>query len=301
MKIAIFFSDGLIGNVTLNRLVPQMIDIGIEPILFRSRGSNIARAKIPELQELSYLETGLLQDVVESILQSMPTFHRETSKKLCLTTKKIIEKYNLEFHDVDDVNNAEFISYLMNDSGIIGGISVRFYPKFKPEIIKQLNNKGFLWNLHTGLLPKYKGVFIPYRSIENNEEFYGWTLHEIANDIDTGAIIATDKLPLNPNKPVLDTYLDMTDRGVAMIMGALLFYQKRGELKGIPQVMDKDSYFTYPVRAEMQRWNNRGIIFADDIVKVYTDLFTVAGTVQETALRDKLIIAINATKQSQVA
>jgi len=290
MKVGIFYSDGLIGNITLNKVVPQMIEAGIEPVLFRSRGPNIKRASIPELKALSFLETDLLKLVVEPTLSSF-----SYAENIFFTTPQLIINYNLEHHDVLDVNAPEFIRYINYSKDLTGAISIRFYPKFKFEIINALNKKGFLWNLHTGLLPKYKGVFIPYRAIENREKYFGWTLHEVASEIDTGDIIATDKLPLIKNQPVLNTYLDMTEKGSAMVMGALLFYKSRKTIPAKKQDVDIDSYFTYPTSNEMKQWNNQGIRFADDIVETYCDLFAVRGSKEENILRLRLSEFIEST------
>lgn len=295
MKIALFLSDGLIGHVTLNNIVPQILQLGIQPIIVKSRGPNIERAKIPELKELSFLETDLLTDVVEPVLDSLPV-HQEY-EGYCYTTRQLIDRYNIEYVETDDVNDHAFISELFDKRKVDGGISLRFYPIFKSDIIDRFNQNGFLWNMHTGLLPKYKGVFIPYHSIENNEKYYGWTLHQIARKIDTGDIIAIDKLPLDRHKPVLDTYLDMTEKGAAMIMGALMCYQKYGELKGLKQITDRESYFTYPMAQEMDKWNRDGIIFSNDIIETYVRYFTAPETVQETLLRNSLLEATAPAKQ----
>lgn len=284
MRIGIFFSDGVIANITLNNLIPQMIEIGMEPVLFKSHGPKVAHSKIPELNEISYLESGLLKDIVEPTMELLPD-----TKNKNLTTKQLVKKYNIDFQYVENVNDPDFINFITSEAGIHAGISIRFYPIFKKEIIDSLNKNGFLWNLHTGLLPKYKGVFIPYHCIENDEDFYGWTLHEVDYTIDTGPIIGTDKLPLDKTKPVLDTYLGMVNRGVAMTMGALLCYQKRRTINSIHQVMEKESYFTYPTQNEMKKWNRDGIAFSNNIIETYLHLYTEKGSYQEECLHKALI------------
>lgn len=292
MRVALFIRNGLIGNVALNILVPQMIQSGFEPILFNTGEPYYKKADNPELKEIGFLETVLLRDIVEPFLE-------ETEKvginynKICYTNKQLSKKYNIEYYEVKNVNNPEFIKQIIDDKKIIGSISIRILQIFGKDIIQAFENKGFMWNLHTGLLPKYKGVHIPYRAIENGEKTYGWTLHNIDNGVDTGSIIASDYLPLNSNKPILETYTDMSDKGVAMIMGALLFYNFRHQVPSKKQTSDFKSYFTYPTSEEMQRWNSKGIIFSSDIINTYTNLYSVAGTSQEKMLKLKLEDAVN--------
>lgn len=289
MRVALFTCRGLVAHITLNKIIPQMLDMGIEPVLFGRQDPDIERAKIPELKRISFLESGLLQNVVEPVLNDLPA-HRSPDK-LCYTVEQLVDWYGLQYEYIDKMNNSSFIDHLIDRKNITGAISIRYYHKFKPEIINRFNQNGFIWNMHTGLLPQYKGVHMPYRAIEKNEKYYGWTLHHVDENIDTGHIIATDKLPLDRNKPVLDTYLDMTEKGAAMIMGALMFYQKYGELKGLKQMTDHDSYFTYPTAQEMDKWDRDGIIFSNDIIETYVRYFTAPGTVQETLLRNSLLEA----------
>lgn len=284
MKVALFIRNGLVGNVALNALVPQMIEAGIQPVLYNTGEPYYKKADNPELKEVGYLETTLLKEVVEPLMMEIQGVSQGQGVDICYTNKQLAEKYNLDYVEVPDVNSLDFIETIKSDKELVGSISIRITQIFRADIIEAIIGKGFMWNLHTGLLPKYKGVHIPYRAIENNESHYGWTLHNIDSGVDTGEIIATDQLPLKKSKAVLDTYLDMTDKGTAMMMGALLFYKSHGTIPAKAQKTEQDSYFTYPTGVEMQKWNNQGIRFADDIVKTYCSLFTVQGSVEEGQL-----------------
>lgn len=288
MKVALFIRNGLVGNVVLNALVPQMIEIGIEPVLYNTGEPYYKKADNPELKEIGYLETTLLKEIVEPLLMGIQDVSNEDSAEICYTNKQLAKKYGLSYFEVPDVNSPDFIEEIENDKDLNGSISIRITQIFKENIINSIGSKGFMWNLHTGLLPKYKGVHIPYRAIENNESDYGWTLHNIDGGVDTGTIIATDKLPLDPNHTILDTYLGMSEKGTAMMMGALLFFKNRGNIRAKSQETDKESYFTYPSNAEMQKWNNQGIKFSENIVDTYCNLFATRGSVEEQNLREAL-------------
>lgn len=288
MKVALFIRNGLVGNVALNALIPQMIEAGIEPALYNTGEPYYKQADNPELKEVGYLETTLLKEVVEPFMREAQDVSKEQDDDICYTNKQLAQRYDLDYVEVPDVNSSDFIEVIESDKELVGSISIRITQIFREDIIKAINSKGFMWNLHTGLLPKYKGVHIPYRAIENSESHYGWTLHHIDSGVDTGAIIATDKLSLNPAKSILNTYLDMTEKGTAMMIGAMLFYKARGTIPAQTQTTDKESYFTYPTSAEMQRWSNQGVHFVDDIVETYCNLFTAKGSVEERQLRLRL-------------
>jgi len=286
MKIMIFIGDGVIGHVTLNRLIPDMMNMGVEPVIVKTQSSTLEKANIPELKALSFLESALLSNVVEPFLEKSNQDNKAAPLNLPLPL--LAQKYDLDVREISDVNSKEFIESVIADEEIIGGISTRSYPIFQKEIINVFNEKGFMWNLHTGLLPKYKGVFIPYHAIANGEQEYGWTLHEIVPDIDLGNIIATDTVPLDPNKPVLDTYLSMTDKGASMVMGALMHFKEKEFIPSKNQITMLDSYYTFPTAQEMASFDEKQIRFAGDIADTYAGLFTISGSLEETQLRQKI-------------
>lgn len=285
MKVMLFIGDGVIGHVTLNRLIPDMVSMGIEPVILRTKVPALKKANIAELKRISILESGLLTKVTEPLLN---TYQPDGIEPLNLTLPALVDKYGLEVRDVDNVNGAEFIASIVSDDGVNGAISLRSYPIFQPEIIGVFREKGFMWNLHTGLLPKYRGVFIPYHALANNEREYGWTLHEIASGIDLGDIIATDTVLLDPQKPILDTYLSMTDKGASMLVGALMHFQKHGSIPSTKQTEMLDSYYTFPTAQEMFEHDAKGIRFSDDIASTYMSLFAVKGSLKERILEERI-------------
>ncbi|HPD83345.1 MAG TPA: formyltransferase family protein [Alphaproteobacteria bacterium] len=285
MKVIIFIGDGVIGHVTLNKIIPDMLAIGIEPVILRTKPPALKKANIPELKSISFLESGILSECVEPLLDN---FQTNDSQPNNLTLSALAKKYQLHIETVEDVNRYDFLSSVLKDKEIKGAISIRSYPIFKPETIRVFKEKGFMWNLHTGLLPKYRGVFIPYHAIANKEKTYGWTLHEIASGIDLGAIIATDSIQLDKSKPILETYLSMSDKGASMVVGALMFFQKRGNIPSVKQTEMLDSYFTFPTAQKIKDLKNKGIRFANDIAETYARLFTIRGSLEENILINKI-------------
>jgi phosphoribosylglycinamide formyltransferase-1 len=52
------------------------------------------------------------------------------------------------------------------------------------------NFTGRLLNIHPSLLPKYPGLHTHRRSLENNDEFHGTSVHFVTEELDGGPVIA---------------------------------------------------------------------------------------------------------------
>ncbi len=90
-----------------------------------------------------------------------------------------------------------------------------------PQSIIDLPKHGVI-NLHSGLLPDYRGVMATFRAMQNTDVFMGSTLHFISDPgIDCGAIIATQRNPINYNKSYLYNVLSLYRSGCQQMVAAV--------------------------------------------------------------------------------
>ncbi len=277
-----------------------MRDLGYEPVIFRTVEPYNSRADIAELRYITFIDTDLLWDVVfrlERETEYSPTDNSRPITDLCYSHEKLAQLYKLDYEVINNVNALDFVKRIHGDKKIIGAYSIRNYQIFDNSIINAFKQKdgGFVWNMHTGLLPKYKGVYIPYHAIENAEKIYGWTLHDVERDIDAGNLLAIDWLTLDSKISVLSTYLNMIPKGTDMLKTVLWQYKKGKSLqeKQQPRSMSA-SYFTYPTSIQMQKHNRAGVIFAanDEIVDIYMRHYTLPETAHSKELEKRLKNAI---------
>lgn len=308
-RIALFVRNGLIGTLAVNRALPIIKNLGYEPIIFNTGEVYSSKGNIPELRKIGFLETGLLKKVVEPLAYEYGTLTYANDypiPNLNYTNKQLAELYGIDYEDVEDVNDSSFVKRIQDDKTIVGSNSIRILQIFHEPIINAFEEKdgGFIWNTHTGLLPKYKGLHSPFHALANNEQTYGWTIHRVVRPIDAGAIIATDWLPLDHKKPVLFTYLDMIPKGTEMFYTSLKAYKKYGTIKGRAQpVFMRDSYFSHPSNIQMRSLGNKGIRFCteEEAIQTYLTNFTLAGTEHAQAMTYKLKAAIEEFKQNEFA
>lgn len=93
-------------------------------------------------------------------------------------------------------------------------------------------------NFHYSYLPKYRGMNIPTWVIFNGEENTGVSWHYVNKDIDSGEIIAREKIKISEN----DKAIDIVKKG--MIIGRCLFE------KIIEKLLTGDSIDTVPNLSE---------------------------------------------------
>lgn len=275
-KVFLFVCHDVTGLVMLNGIVPAIKKMGLEPVIINTRNNRNRKFRNPTPAIVSACNVAALENIILPFMEE-----KNRPEALCLTYKQLAEKYSFSYRETTDVNAPEFIQDITADPDIIGAISIRFLQVFEPSIIEAFNKKGFMWNLHSGLLGKYKGLLLPYRAIENGEQEYGLTLHQVVPGIDEGGIIAKSALPLNASKPVMDLYLDTTEKAINMVTENINKLRKEKSLNIIPQYAKKmTTYYSNPTAQEFIRFVERGIFYIDPdfTIQRIADTFMFPGT-----------------------
>lgn len=294
-KILLFTRNGIIGHLILQKMLPALIDMGLSPILVNT-GEPESKGVPPckELKDIGFYETHLLKNITFPFLDELSeeTLSHETATSL----KNLSKLYKLEYFETGDFNQPYFVEFLSKRTDIIGGVSFRILTIFKQELIDLFHDKHwFMWNLHTGILPEYRGVHIPFRAMHNKEKYYGYTLHEIDRGIDTGNIIQIVKAPIDYTKPVLDGYLQHIDSGAEAIVHSVQAYMKDGSVPSQKQDTTKQNYYSFPTAADFAQYNQENIHFMrspNTIINMYLDYFAPQGCAWRQDLQRLLIQSV---------
>ncbi len=303
-KIALFVCDDLIGIEMANSLIPRIKAAGLDPVIYNT-GSKLNRQfKVPAPQDIKFYGVELLRDIALPFIETNSTQNPDDTwnDSTLYSYKQLAKRYGINYHEIEDVNDPAFINHIIADDTLVGGISIRFLQIFDREIINVFKEKGFIWNLHGGALPEYKGLLIPAWAIANGEKAYGWTLHRLDTHIDTGQILSIASIPLDPKRPILKIYQDMIPKGIELITNELQHFQECGPPKGKPQTEEeKVSYYPYPTASQWKNFKSRGISFAHPIqtIEDYVEKFTVPTTTEAQAFRHQLIQAVAEHERSK--
>ncbi len=115
-------------------------------------------------------------------------------------------------------NNLEFAGVL-RDSGAEVAVTCA-YGKILPASLLEIPRYGFL-NVHTSLLPKYRGAAPIQWAVINGETQTGVTVMQTDPGMDTGAILLQESLSISPLETALELAPRLSSLGASMIVSAL--------------------------------------------------------------------------------
>jgi methionyl-tRNA formyltransferase len=125
---------------------------------------------------------------------------------------------------------------------------------FKDPIIN-LAAKGCL-NLHTALLPKYRGLMPTFWVLKNNEKYTGVSVFFVDQGIDSGPIVIQKKIEIgNRTQEELITYTKKL--GMEAIAESIDAIEK-GEVDLIENDAKKKSYYSLPTKRDVRTFKKNG-------------------------------------------
>jgi methionyl-tRNA formyltransferase len=312
-QVLLFVGQDITAHLIMNRVVKEIIAGGVyEPVIFLPKKSYSSRANIAELSEFSFFEKTLLNEVV------YPFIHRTPSQ--CapnISPQQFHDQYDgVQVETVEDVNSPEFVKKIESLHDVACALSIRCTQIFhKPVVEAVKSHQALFLNLHSGLLPDYRGVMPTVRRMYDiatgriDETDYGCTLHKVDpfdpavkdKGIDTGKIITVKSIALNPNHSAFQAYVGMVDVGAEALINALSDIQKGNTLRGYPQSDIGSNYYTFPTVQEIKQWSDSGIVLVreQEVIDTLVSSFSRASAPHGRRLTAALTDAIGAWKQQR--
>jgi len=145
-------------------------------------------------------------------------------------------------------------------------LTIRYGAILKSPVIA-IPRLGVL-NLHSGLLPDYRGVLATFRALLAGDAEIGCTLHYIADGtIDTGPIVEVARMPVAPAHSLLWHILALYPLGIRLISAALSKLDRGETHTAVAQAASEGRYYTYPTVEEWADFKRRGwtVVRASDL------------------------------------
>jgi len=296
-KRVLIINDNITGNLLLNKLVPSIIALGIQPVIYMLSPKAPEQAHIHGLKDFTFYDSLIGQDVIYPYLEKQKNLLHAGQAPLAAlsySTKQLIEFYKLESHNIKDIHSPQTLQSINEDTEIIGGISIRNLQIFKESSIQTFSNKGFLWNLHSGILPRYRGVHPQLWAMSQGQTQCGSTLHHVDTGIDTGNIIEMAHCPINPRHSYLKGFFSKTLDSSEIIIRALRQYIEHGRVPSLKQDNTQSQYYSFPTNSALKKWAVQGIQIAHptEMLEIYLNNYSMPDTAHEKNLKLELIQAI---------
>ena len=140
-------------------------------------------------------------------------------------------------------------------------ISIRYRRILREEAIA-IPRLGVI-NLHSGILPDYRGVMATFWAMLAGEKEIGTTLHWIVDSgIDTGPVIGIRRKPARPGATYLTNVLGLYADGCSMIADAVRAIAE-GRKPGGSAQPPGGQYFAAPGVRDVERFEARGLALFD--------------------------------------
>jgi methionyl-tRNA formyltransferase len=153
-----------------------------------------------------------------------------------------------------DVNAPGYIETLRG-LGIDVLVSVAANQRFGDELLA-LPRLACL-NVHSALLPNYRGMDGLFWALAHGETEVGVTVHEMSPGIDQGPIVAQAPFPVRTEEPLHRVYYRAMDHGAVLLARALDGYAD-GAVTLRPNPADEGRTFSWPTREAARRFREQG-------------------------------------------
>jgi methionyl-tRNA formyltransferase len=238
MNITILTNRDLASHIALSRLVKELVGHQLAIFLSEKVGGD---QQLPQaLVELASFEKILLED-------GRPSFDQLAAAAGCRIQG---------FSDIgNQVNSPAGVARIQaSEPELI--ISLRFGLIIRDAVIT-IPKYGVI-NLHSGLLPNYRGVMATFRAMLNGDSEIASTLHFIQDTgVDTGDIISILPIPVVAEKSYLFNALNLYAGGCKQILQAVAAIDA-GQPLATQSQRGSAEYFSFPTEQELQVFFTRG-------------------------------------------
>lgn len=170
------------------------------------------------------------------------------------SVKGIARSNGLRLLTPESVNSAEFIQELRElEPDLVVSVSC---PQIFGEELLQLPRLGCV-NVHSALLPHYRGVLPTFWVLAKGEERTGVTVHYISPRIDGGSIILQKQVPIKPEE-TLRSLMSACKSAAADAVLETVEQFRHGSVSPTPNPPDEGSYFSFPERQDVLEFRALG-------------------------------------------
>jgi folate-dependent phosphoribosylglycinamide formyltransferase PurN len=129
-------------------------------------------------------------------------------------------------------------------------------------------------NLHTGLLPRYKGINTAFHSLLEGADEVGCTVHEVVREIDAGRILGQCSFPVDRRQTLVWHRMRSVLDGAALLAQVVAQLARDGWPAATAPAHDGAPPYSWPKKHEVDRFRRSGgqLIRPRDLVGIWRAL-----------------------------
>lgn len=165
---------------------------------------------------------------------------------------QVSQKLGIPTYATENINDDASINFIKTlQPDLI--ISVYFNQILKPETLK-LAKKACL-NLHPGSLPEYRGAFIYFWVLRNQESEAGVTIHKMDEGIDTGEILSKKYFPIEKTDTQQKVMVKSALVGVRELKKIFKLLQQNKKIEyNEAEKANISNYYKFPNKPDFDRY-----------------------------------------------
>jgi methionyl-tRNA formyltransferase len=246
MRIAFLVNRDIESNFALNLLMPEIHE-SVVGIFVSERVGSSTTVAARMLGQLAFVEQELFNELVFPLADQ-----RGQDDARFVGFGALQRRFGVPVQTLATLKDPSELQKLRDVRADLF-VSIRFGRILGVDALG-LPSRGVL-NLHSGLLPQYRGVLATFRSLLNGDTEIGCTLHWIDSPaIDAGGIVETARRPVAKEHSLLWHILSLYRPGASLILNAVRRLQRGEPVIGTPQDLSAGAYYSFPTDDDMIRF-----------------------------------------------
>jgi methionyl-tRNA formyltransferase len=173
------------------------------------------------------------------------------------SVKAVLKKAQVPLLQLDGAVNAPHNLAILADLKPDLFVSIGGNQIFKRPLL-DIPTNGCI-NLHTALLPKYRGLMPSFWVLKNQEKYTGISVFMVDEGIDSGPLVVQKKIEIgNRTQEELITYTK--DLGMDCILEAICLIRD-GKVVLMPNPKEEMTYFSFPTSKDVLEFKRNGAMF----------------------------------------